>query len=71
MKDKRDLIYDLIFSDKSAYSIDISEYIADIYRYDDFVSEIKSILKKSKVAILKSSVMVDSKTATWELKVKK
>jgi len=71
VKDKRDLIYDLIFSDKSAYSIDISEYIADIYRYDDFVSEIKSILKKSKVAILKSSVMVDSKTATWELKVKK
>lgn len=71
MKDRRDLIYDLIFSEKTVYSIDISEYIKDIYRYDEFVSEIKAVLRKSKVTILKSSVMVDSKTATWELKVKK
>jgi hypothetical protein len=71
VKDRRDLIYDLIFSEKTVYSIDISEYIKDIYRYDEFVSEIKAVLRKSKVTILKSSVMVDSKTATWELKVKK
>lgn len=71
MKTKDDLIYDLIFSENTAYRIDISQYVEDIYSYEDFVSEIKSVLKKSKVAIVKSSVVVDSKTATWELKVKK
>lgn len=71
MKTKDELIYDLIFSENTVYSIDISEYVEDIYSYEDFVSEIKRVLKKSKVSILKSSVLVDSKTATWELKVKK
>lgn len=71
MKAKDDLIYDLIFSENTVYRIDISEYVEDIYSYEDFVSDIKRVLKKSKVAIVKSSVLVDSKTATWELKVKK
>ena len=51
--------------------IDLGEYVDDIYRYDDFVEEIRLILKKSKVSILKSSVKVNIKTATWELKLKK
>jgi hypothetical protein len=71
MKKEIDLIYDLIFSDKLVYDIDLSNYVEDIYRYDDFVEHIKFILKKSKVIIIKSSVKVDSKTARWELKVKK
>ena len=71
MKAKDDLIYDLIFSENTVYRIDISEYVEDIYSYEDFVSDIKRVLKKSKVTIVKSSVLVDSKTATWELKVKK
>jgi hypothetical protein len=66
-----ELIYDLIFSEKLDYAIDISEYIEDIYQYDDFVDDIKNILKKSKVKIVKSVVYVDSKTAIWQLKVKK
>jgi hypothetical protein len=68
---KQELIYDLIFSEKTEYKIDISEYIKDIYRYDEFVAEIKSILKKSKVSVVKSNVLLDSKTAIWDLKVKK
>jgi hypothetical protein len=66
-----DLIYDLIFSDKSTFNIDISEYISDIYSYTEFIEEVKKILKKSKVKILKSSIIRDSKTVIWELKVKK
>ena len=66
-----DLIYDLIFSDNFQYKIDISEYVSDIYKYDEFVDDIKKVLKKSKVSIVKSSVSLDSKTAIWELKVKK
>ncbi len=69
MKNKEDLIYDLIFSEKEEYKIDISNYIEDIYQYDEFVSEIKKVLKKSKVKIIKSSVKTDPKTAVWELKV--
>jgi hypothetical protein len=66
-----DLIYDLIFSDETYYSIDISNYIKDIYQYDSFIKDIRNILKKSKVKIVKSDVKLDSKTVVWELKVKK
>jgi NADPH:quinone reductase-like Zn-dependent oxidoreductase len=68
---KDDLIYDLIFSEKKEYVIDIGQYIKDIYKYDEFVDEVKDILKKSKVTIVNNSIDVDSKTVTWKLKVKK
>jgi hypothetical protein len=71
VKSKDDLIYDLIFSEKEKYLIDISDYIEDIYKYGDFILEIKSVLKKSKVKIIKSEVKTDPKTAIWELKVSK
>lgn len=71
MKNKEDLIYDLIFSENSDYRIDISEYIEDIYKYDKFIEEIKKVLKKSKVSIIKEKVDINTKTATWILKVKK
>lgn len=66
-----DLLYDLIFSENNSYKIDISNYIDDIYEHDKFISDIKKILKKSKVSIISSSVLIDSRTAIWELKVKK
>lgn len=71
VKNINDLIYDLIFSENTQYKIDVSEYVSDIYKYEEFVSDIKKVLKKSKVSIMKSSVILDSKTAIWELKVKK
>jgi len=71
VKSKDDLIYELIFNEESNYKIDISEYILDIYQYEEFVSEMKAVLKKSKVKIVDSQVNLDSKTAIWELKVKK
>ena len=71
MKKEDDLIYDLIFSDETYYLIDISNYIKDIYQYDIFISNIREVLKKSKVRIIKSDVKLDSKTVIWELKVKK
>lgn len=71
MKKTDDLIYDLIFSDETYYLIDISNYIKDIYQYDTFISNIREVLKKSKVRIIKSEVKLDSKKVIWELKVKK
>lgn len=71
MKTKDDLIYDLIFSDNLDYEIDISEYIEDIYKYDKFVEDIKSILKKSKVSIVKDKLELETRKAIWTLKVKK
>jgi hypothetical protein len=67
----KDLIYDLIFSEKLEYKIDVSYYIDDIYEHKDFINEIKKILEISKVNIVKSSINIDSKTVTWELKVNK
>jgi hypothetical protein len=71
MKKEDDLIYDLIFSEKESYKIDISDYIVDIYTYEDFIEKIKKILKKSKVKVISSSTLMSSKTVIWELKVKK
>lgn len=71
MKKEDDLIYDLIFSEKESYKIDISDYIVDIYTYEDFIEKIKKILKKSKVKIISSNTLMSSKTVIWELKVKK
>jgi hypothetical protein len=71
MKNKDELVYDLIFSDKNNYVIDVGEYITNIYKYDEFIDEIKKILNKSKVIIISNSIDVDSKTVTWKLKVKK
>jgi hypothetical protein len=61
----------LIFSEKESFKIDISEYISDIYQYEDFIDKIKKILKKSKVKIIISETLMSSKTVIWELKVKK
>jgi hypothetical protein len=71
MKKEDDLIYDLIFSEKESFKIDISEYISDIYQYEDFIDKIKKILKKSKVKVIISETLMSSKTVIWELKVKK
>jgi hypothetical protein len=68
---KNQLIYDLIFSDQKNFIIDISEYVDNIYKYEEFIVEIKKILKKSKVIIKDSSVNNDIKTVIWELKVSK
>ena len=71
MKNKDDLIYDLIFNESTEFQIDVAHYIEDIYQYEDFIGEMKKVLKKSKVKIVKSEVNLDSKTAIWNLKVKK
>jgi hypothetical protein len=69
--DKEKLLYDLIFSKKEDFIIDISEYIDNIYDHKEFVDEIKNILKKSKVIIIESDIILDLKTATWKIKIKK
>ena len=71
MKSKETLVYDLIFSDKDEFIIQIGDYIKDIYKYDEFVDDIKQILNKSKVTIVSNSIDVDSKVVIWKLKVKK
>lgn len=71
MKNEDDLIYDLIFSDQTSFRISIDDYIEDIYKYESFISKIKKILKKSKVQIIESNVIIGLETALWEIKVKK
>lgn len=66
-----DLIYDLIFSDNEQYKIDVSEYISDIYQYNNFIQDIKKVLKRSKVKIVNDKVNLNSKTVIWDLKVKR
>ena len=68
---KEELIYDLIFSENTEYKIDVSSYISDIYRYDRFIDEVKLIMKKSRVTVIKEKVLVDSNSVIWVIKVKK
>ena len=71
MSNKEKLIYDLIFSEEINYHIYVSEYIKDMYLYDRFIDEIKSILIKSKVKIINERISVNSEFVLWEIKVKK
>jgi hypothetical protein len=71
LKNKDDLIYNLIFSDMDDFYIDIDNYIDDINDCDLFVREIKSILKKSKVKIVYNNLSVDDQSIMWNIKVKR
>jgi len=71
LRDKDELIYDLIFSDNIEYEIHIEQYIEDIYKYDYFIDDIKDVLYKSKVKIMVTSVIVDIDSVVWNLKIKK
>ena len=69
---KDELIYELIFSNKSEYSIEVSKYIKDIYKYEDFTNEIKEVLIKSKVTLLSENINVSNKgSIIWEIKINK
>ncbi len=71
LKNRDELIYDLIFSDTLEYEIHIEEYISDIYKYDRFIDDTKDILKKSKVGILKEKITVETDSVIWKIKVSK
>ena len=71
MKNQEDLIYKLIFSKEDNFTIIVSEYIIDIYKYTTYIKEIKSVLKKSQVSIIKENVEVTLNEVKWSLKVKK
>jgi hypothetical protein len=71
LNSKDELVYDLIFSETTDYEIDIAQYIEDIYKYDRFIDDVKLILKKSKVSIVKEKISIDSNSVIWDIKVKK
>ncbi len=58
MKSKEDLIYDLIFSKKNEFEVDMADYIKKIYKYEDFLEEIKKVLRKSKVMVVSEEVKI-------------
>ncbi len=71
MNKEEELIYDLIFSDKNKFEIDISDYISDIYEYKKFVGDILKILRKAKVEIIENRITTYYNTMIWYIKVKK
>jgi serine/threonine protein phosphatase PrpC len=71
MKQQDELIFKLIFSKEKDFIILVSDYIGDIYRYDYFIKEIKDILKKSKVMVVKENIEVSLHEVKWKIKVKK
>ena len=66
-----ELIYRLIFSKETEFVIFINNYIEDLYTYDKFVDNIKSILRRSKVMVVRESIQVDMNEVKWNLKMKK
>lgn len=71
MKQTDNLIYELIFSEFEDFEIIVSDYIVDIYTYDRFITQIKAILKKSEVLIIKESVEILTDKVKWKMKVKR
>ena len=45
VQNKEELIYDLIFSEKIDYKINLADYVDDIYQYEYFVDEITLLLE--------------------------
>ena len=71
MKDRDELIYDLIFSETTEYEIHVDEYIVDIYKYDRFIDGVKEIMKKSKVDIIREKINVEASSVIWRISVSK
>lgn len=71
IEDFESITYDLIFSENYEFNIKVSDYIYDIYMYDRFILKIKSILKKSKVSIIKEKIIIESDSVYWHIKVNK
>lgn len=71
LKDKDELIYDLIFSETMVYEIHVEQYIVDIYKYDRFIDNVKEILRKSKVDIVKEKINVEANAVIWRIVVSK
>lgn len=72
MTKKDELLFDLIFGEKSDFVINISEYLdQDIYKYDRFINEVKSILDKSSVILVSENFDLNKKGPIWTIKVKK
>lgn len=71
MRDKDELIYDLIFSETTVYEIHVEQYIVDIYKYDRFIDNVKEILRKSKVDIVKEKINVEANSVVWRIVVSK
>lgn len=71
LRDKDELIYDLIFSDTTEYEIHVEDYITDIYKYDRFIDGVKDILRKSRVDIVKEKISVEASAVIWRITVSK
>jgi len=71
LRDKDELIYDLIFSETTVYEIHVEQYIVDIYKYDRFIDNVKEILRKSKVDIVKEKINVEANSVVWRIVVSK
>jgi len=71
LKDRDELIYDLIFSETTEYEIHVDEYIVDIYKYDRFIDGVKEIMKKSKVDIIREKINVEASSVIWRISVSK
>ena len=67
---KEDLIYELIFSDVVEFTIEISQYVDESYKYDRYMCEIKKILKKSSIVVEKQKLdIVSVSEINWYLKI--
>jgi hypothetical protein len=71
LKKREDLIYDLLFSEREDFKVEVSGFIEDIYKYDRFIDDMKKILKKSKVNIEREKVSINQNSVIWEIKVKR
>lgn len=71
MNKKEELLIDLIFGEKSNFTINISDYIDEPYKYDRFIDEVKSILLSSEVAIVSEILELNKNGSIWTIKVKR
>jgi hypothetical protein len=69
--DEQNLMYLLIFGDKSEYEIDIFKYIDNMKEINPFIEKTLTNLKKSGVKIIEDILILTENKNSWIIKIEK
>jgi len=71
VNDKDRIIYDLLFSEKTEFSFEISSLFEFIEDYRDVIESIVKSANKGRVSIVKDIIEVKGDDIFWNIKIKR
>ena len=71
LTDSEQLIYELLFSKKTIFPIDLQEYCEFYEQRSKFRDHIRTILKRGGVIILDDRIIHTNETVIWKIELRK